>query len=102
MRKFVFDTSFLFLYFLEVKDVVDIMNEVNQQKAIVHTTYLNISEFFYINLKHEKREEVENEINYIANSPIRIVSLNKRIVLRAGELKTKHDSLPLVDCYMIA
>jgi len=58
---------------------MDIMNEVNQQKAVAYTTYLNIFEFFYINIKHEKREEVENKINYIMNSPIIIVSLNKRL-----------------------
>ena len=102
MRKFVFDTSFLFLYFLKIKDAMDILNQVNQQKAIAYTIYLNISEFFYINMKHEKREEVGNKINSVMNSPIRIVSLSKRMALRAGELKAKHDSLSLVDCYIIA
>ena len=102
MRKFVLDTSFLFLYFLKIKDAINIMNEVNQQKAIAYTTYLNISEFFYISIKHEKREEVENKINIIMNSPIKIVPLNKRLALRAGEIKAKHDFLSLVDCYVIA
>jgi len=59
MRKFVFDTSFLFLYFLKIKDTIDILSQVNQQKAIAYTTYLDIPEFFYINIKHEKREDVK-------------------------------------------
>jgi len=36
------------------------------------------------------------------NSPMRIVSLNKRMALKARELKAKHDSLSLVGCYIIA
>jgi len=75
--------------------MIDIMNEVNQQNTIAYTTYL-CSEFFYINIKHEKREEVENKINFIMNSPIRIVPLNKRMAIRAGELKAKKTLYPLL------
>jgi len=102
MKKFVFDTSFFFLYFLKNREAVEIMRDVINQKAVAYTTYLNISEFFYINIKREKKEEVENKINFIMNSPIRIVPLNKRMAIRAGELKAKNVSLSLVDCYVIA
>ena len=46
--------------------------------------------------------EAKVRLSLILNSPIKTVSTNKELAIRAGELKVKHQDLSIVDCFVIA
>jgi len=101
-RKILLDTSFFHVYFSglneEVKKAVE---EVYTGKGIGYTLDLNLAEFLYTYGKL-KGIEANVRLSLILNSPIKIVSTNKELALRAGELKVKYQNLSIVDCFLVA
>ncbi|MEJ2769755.1 MULTISPECIES: type II toxin-antitoxin system VapC family toxin [unclassified Stygiolobus] len=101
-RKILLDTSFFHVYFSglneEVKKAVE---EVYTSKGIGYTLDLNLAEFLYTYGKL-KGIEANVRLSLILNSPIKIVSTNKELALRAGELKVKYQNLSIVDCFLAA
>ena len=100
----ILDTGFFEIYFSHFNEQVEnLMSEILQEKVEAYTTYLNITEFYYINRKIENEESTLIKINSIFNSKIKVVPLNKKLAIRAGELKnTYKDLLSIVDTYVIA
>ena len=76
------------------------MEEVYTGKSIGYTLDLNLAEFLYTYGKL-KGIEANVRLSLILNSPIKIVSTNKGLALRAGELKVKHQNLSIVDCFLV-
>jgi len=101
-RKILLDTGFFHVYFSglneEAKKAVE---EVYTGKSIGYTLDLNSAEFLYTYGKL-KGIEANVRLSLILNSPIKIVSTNKGLALRAGELKVKHQNLSIVDCFIVA
>jgi hypothetical protein len=101
-RKILLDTSFFHVYFSglneEVKKAVE---EVYTGKGIGYTLDLNLAEFLYTYGKLKGIEEANVRLSLILNSPIKIVSTNKELALRAGELKVKHQNLSIVNCFLV-
>jgi len=100
----ILDTGFFEIYFSHFNEQVEnLMSEILQEKVEAYTTYLNMTEFYYINRKIENEESTLIKINSIFNSKIKVISLNKKLAIRAGELKnTCRDLLSIVDTYVIA
>jgi len=100
----VLDTGFFEIYFSRFnKQGENLMSDIIQQKVEAYTTYLNITEFYYINRRIEDEESTLTKINAIFNSKIKVIPINKKLAIRAGELKTKYkDILSIVDAYVIA
>ncbi|MFP3234133.1 MAG: type II toxin-antitoxin system VapC family toxin [Sulfolobaceae archaeon] len=101
-RKILLDTGFFHVYFSglneEAKKAVE---EVYTSKSVGYTLDLNLAEFLYTYGKL-KGLEANVRLSLILNSPIKIVSTNKELALRAGELKVKHQNLSIVDCFLVA
>jgi len=100
----VLDTGFFEIYFSRFnKQGENLMSDIIQQKVEAYTTYLNITEFYYINKRIEDEESTLTKINAIFNSKIKVIPINKKLAIRAGELKAKYkDILSIVDAYVIA
>ncbi|BDB98524.1 PIN domain nuclease [Saccharolobus caldissimus] len=83
----------------EAKKAVE---EVYTGKSAGYTLDLNLVEFLYTYGKLKGIEEANVRLSLILNSPIKIVSTNKELALRAGELKVKRQNLSIVDCFIVA
>lgn len=87
-----FDTGFFHVYFSglneEAKRAVE---EVYSGKSVGYT---------YGKLKGV--DAAKARLSLILSSPIKVVSTDKELALRAGELKLKHQNLSIVDCFVVA
>ncbi|BAK54456.1 type II toxin-antitoxin system VapC family toxin [Sulfurisphaera tokodaii] len=102
-KKIIFDTSFFHVYFSGLNDETkETMEEVYMGKSQGYTIDLNLAEFLYTYGKLKGLEEARVRLSLILNSPIKIVSTNRELALRAGELKVKYQNLSIVDCFIVA
>jgi hypothetical protein len=101
--RILFDTGFFHVYFSglneEAKRAVE---EVYSGKSVGYTLDLNLAEFLYTYGKLKGVETAEVRLSLILSSPIKVVSTDKELALRAGELKLKHQNLSIVDCFVVA
>ena len=102
-RKILFDTGFFHVYFSGLnEEAKKAVVEVYTSKSLGYTLDLNLVEFLYTYGKLKGIEEANVRLSLILNSPIKIVSTNKGLALRAGELKVKYQNLSIVDCFLVA
>ncbi|ADX84857.1 type II toxin-antitoxin system VapC family toxin [Saccharolobus islandicus] len=102
-RRILFDTGFFHVYFSGLSDEAKkAVEEVYTGKSAGYTLDLNLAEFLYTYGKLKGIEEANVKLSLILNSPIKIVSTNKELALRAGELKVKYQNLSIVDCFIVA
>jgi hypothetical protein len=98
-----FDTGFFHVYFSglneEAKRAVE---EVYSGKSVGYTLDLNLAEFLYTYGKLKGVDAAKVRLSLILSSPIKVVSTDKELALRAGELKLKHQNLSIVDCFVVA
>ena len=78
------------------------MKEAYEGKSLGYTLDLNLAEFVYVYGKLKGLEAGKAKLSVILNSPIRVVSTDRDLAMRAGELKIKNRDLSLVDCFVIA
>ena len=101
--RILFDTGFFHVYFSglneEAKRAVE---EVYSGKSVGYTLDLNLAEFLYTYGKLKGVETAKVRLSLILSSPIKVVSTDKELALRAGELKLKHQNLSIVDCFVMA
>ncbi|MEM1645413.1 MAG: type II toxin-antitoxin system VapC family toxin [Ignisphaera sp.] len=83
-------------------DAKEVMEEVYTGKSIGYTLDLNLAEFLYTYGKVKGIKGASARLSLILNSPIKIVSTNKELALRAGELKVKYQNLSIIDCFVVA
>ncbi|WP_016732688.1 type II toxin-antitoxin system VapC family toxin [Saccharolobus islandicus] len=102
-RRILFDTGFFHVYFSGLSDEAKkAVEEVYTGKSTGYTLDLNLAEFLYTYGKLKGIEEANVRLSLILNSPIKIVSTNKELALRAGELKVNYQNLSIVDCFIVA
>ncbi|MQL54731.1 type II toxin-antitoxin system VapC family toxin [Acidianus ambivalens] len=102
-KKILFDTGFFHVYFAGLNEEArKVMEEVYEGKSVGYTLDLNLAEFLYTYGRLKGIEEANARLSLILNSPIKIVSTNKELALRAGELKIKYQGLSIVDCFIVA
>ena len=98
-----FDTGFFHVYFSglneEAKRAVE---KVYSGKSVGYTLDLNLAEFLYTYGKLKGVDAAKVRLSLILSSPIKVVSTDKELALRAGELKLKHQNLSIVDCFVVA
>jgi len=102
-RRILFDTGFFHVYFSglneEAKRAVE---EVYSGKSVGYTLDLNLTEFLYTYGKLKGVDAAKVRLSLILSSPIKVVSTDRELALRAGELKPKHQNLSIVDCFVVA
>ena len=100
-RKILFDTGFFHVHFDGLSELTKtVLKEVYEGKSLGYTLDLNLAEFVYGKLKG--LEAAKAKLSVILNSPIKVVSTDRNLAMRAGELRLKHHDLSLVDCFVIA
>jgi len=101
--RILFDTGFFHVYFSglneEAKRAVE---EVYSGKSVGYTLDLNLAEFLYTYGKLKGVDAAKVRLSLILSSPIKVVSTDRELALRAGELKLKHQNLSIVDCFVVA
>jgi predicted nucleic acid-binding protein len=101
--RILFDTGFFHVYFSglneEAKRAVE---EVYSGKSVGYTLDLNLTEFLYTYGKLKGVDAAKVRLSLILSSPIKVVSTDRELALRAGELKLKHQNLSIVDCFVVA
>jgi predicted nucleic acid-binding protein len=101
--RILFDTGFFHVYFSglneEAKRAVE---EVYSGKSVGYTLDLNLAEFLYTYGKLKGVDAAKVRLSLILSSPIKVVSTDKELALRVGELKLKHQNLSIVDCFVVA
>ena len=101
--RILFDTGFFHVYFSglneEAKRAVE---EVYSGKRVGYTLDLNLAESLYTYGKLKGIETAKVRLSLILSSPIKVVSTDKELALRAGELKLKHQNLSIADCFVVA
>jgi len=101
--RILFDAGFFHVYFSglneEAKRAVE---EVYSGKSVGYTLDLNLAEFLYTYGKLKGVDAAKARLSLILSSPIKVVSTDKELALRAGELKLKHQNLSIVDCFVVA
>ena len=97
-RKILFDTGFFHVHFDELSEETKaVLKEVYEGKSLGYRLDLNLAEFVYVYGKLKGLEAAKAKLSVILNSPIRVVSTDRDLATRAGELKIKHRDLSLVD-----
>ncbi|BFH74202.1 type II toxin-antitoxin system VapC family toxin [Sulfurisphaera javensis] len=99
----ILDTGFFINYFTgKCEACRKVIEEAYANKVTCLTTYLNLTELFYLFAKRYGKESAINYLNLIKKSPINVVNLDDELVVKAGELKLKYNTLSLVDVFIIA
>ncbi|ARM77056.1 hypothetical protein B6F84_04185 [Acidianus manzaensis] len=96
------DTGVLVNYFLKKEEKYrKIINEIYSEKEGL-TLYLNLTELYYVLGRIIGKEASSTVLSLIKKSPIKILSINENLSIRAGELKLSYDFLSIVDSYLVA
>ncbi|BCS93731.1 hypothetical protein L3N51_02286 [Metallosphaera sp. J1] len=101
-KKIVIDTGVFVNYFLKKNEKYrKAMSEIIASGSGL-TLYLNITELYYILGRLLDKESASVAISLIKNSSIKIVNIDEKLSISAGDLKLSYDFLSIVDCYVIA
>ncbi|WP_236749056.1 PIN domain-containing protein [Acidianus manzaensis] len=101
-EKVIIDTGVLVNYFLKKEEKYrKIINEIYSEKEGL-TLYLNLTELYYVLGRIIGKEASSTVLSLIKKSPIKILSINENLSIRAGELKLSYDFLSIVDSYLVA
>jgi len=100
---YVLDAGILALYFAGHRETKKYIDEIYMGKAEAYMCEVNIAEFLYNYAKIFGWNSAKVKHNLIRSSPIKIISPDENLTLKAAKTKIKHSkTLSLADSYLTA
>lgn len=101
MKKYIWDTGALSLYFAAHKEVKRIMREIEQGKVIGYIPTSILAEYYYKAIEKYGKKAAQVQIITLMNSVLKEITISRENVFKIGELKVKYHKLSYIDSLVI-
>ncbi len=102
MKKYIWDTGALALYFAAHIEVKKVMQEIEQGKAIAFIPTSILAEYYYKAIEKYGKKAAQVQIITLMNSALEEITISRENVFKIGELKVKYHKLSYIDSLVIS
>lgn len=101
MKKYIWDTGALSLYFASHKRAKDLMLEIESGKAVGYIATSIVAEYYYKAIQKYGKQAAQIQVITLMNSKLEGITLSRENIFKIGELKVKYHKLSFIDSVVV-
>ena len=102
MKKYIWDTGALALFFADHIKAKKIMQNIENENAIGYIPTSILAEYYYKAIEKYGKQGAQVQIITLTNSTLKEITLNNQYIFKIGELKVKYHKLSYIDRLVIS
>jgi predicted nucleic acid-binding protein len=101
MKRYIWDTGAISLYFAAHEKAKKFMNDIEKGIAKGYISTSILAEYYYKAIQKYGKQAAQVQVITLMNSSLEEITISKDNVFKIGELKVKHHKLSYIDSLVI-